>query len=425
MKNTTVIRLISKIKKLIKKSSLYFPLIYMRYLFYRFIIKKNIKNYSIAGGIKINNIYENTNFFGYYNLSPTNIKGDLLFLTVNKLRNKKEILSQKINIMVKENNGSIYKVSESLAWNWQQGCMQQWYPKGGGNIIFNDYDPNKDEYISKIVDKKGRVLCLYSKPIYTVDPDGRFALTLNFERICLLRPEYGYYCKKNRSILNDEEDGIWFVDLNEGKSHLIISLEQLKKIDKSSYMQDAFHKVIHLDISPDGKKVAFLHRWKFGNTRFMRLITSSVDGNNISVLYEGSMVSHYCWLDSKRIIAFCSYSRYEDAYFEINIDTGKVILMNELPRFDGHPSISPDGKWLITDSYPDLSRMAKLYLYNLDKKYLIELGRFLQPLKFIDESRVDLHPKWFLSGYEIGIESAHYGERSLFILDLRKIICKS
>ena len=42
----------------------------------------------------------------------------------------------------------------------------------------------------------------------------------------------------------------------------------------------------------------------------------------------------------------------------------------------GHPSISKNQKWMITDTYPDNSRMSKLILFKLVSNKSKELGKF-------------------------------------------------
>ena len=90
-----------------------------------------------------------------------------------------------------------------------------------------------------------------------------------------------------------------------------------------------------------------------------------------------------------------------------------------MPRADGHPSISPDGRWLVTDTYPDKSRMSKIHLYDMNKDKIIRLGKFHQPFKYKKEMRIDLHPKWSWDGKKIFFESGHNGRRQLYSIEYR------
>ncbi len=82
-------------------------------------------------------------FFGYYNISPSNSNGDILYLKVDQ-ENMRGSLYQPASIMLKTVNGTITKITETKAWNWQQGCMLQWLPRDNDLFIFNDYDVEND-----------------------------------------------------------------------------------------------------------------------------------------------------------------------------------------------------------------------------------------------------------------------------------------
>ena len=62
--------------------------------------------------------------------------------------------------------------------------------------IYNAYSTKEDAYFSKIVNLNNGTATRVCQPIYSVDPQGRFALTLDFSRLARLRPDYGYFNKK-------------------------------------------------------------------------------------------------------------------------------------------------------------------------------------------------------------------------------------
>ena len=108
-------------------------------------------------------------------------------------------------------------------------------------------------------------------------------------------------------------------------------------------------------------------------------------------------------------------------YFKFVDKTDKVNFFSEkFPTVDGHPSISPCGNWIITDTYPDKARFSSLFLYNINNDEIIKIGSFYQPLRYKKEIRIDLHPKWNPDGKSIFFESGHQGRRKLFILNFDK-----
>ncbi|MCA9248551.1 MAG: hypothetical protein KDA42_15605, partial [Planctomycetales bacterium] len=82
------------------------------------------------------------------------------------------------------------ELGEARAWNWQQGCMLQWLPGSNRRVIWNDREG--DHFVSRILDVRTRALRTIEQPIYSVSPDGKFAVAPDFRRIADVRPGYGY-----------------------------------------------------------------------------------------------------------------------------------------------------------------------------------------------------------------------------------------
>ena len=408
------------LKKKIQGTIFHKGYINTRYWLYRYVVDRLFLPYEYyqANPEDANSIdLGNTTFFGYYGLSPENNNNELIYCDLQKKCSEKPCGGLAIRCRNAVNNQTI--IASTTAWNWQQGCMLQWMPPNFENIIFNDYDEHNDRYISLIVDKNGDIVKKYPMPIYSISPKGDMALSLNFDRLAKMRPDYGYFQRKLEKLYPDDKDGIWHIDLLNGKTKLILSLDQLKHIDPTDTMVDAQHKVNHIDINPVGKRFMFLHRWIGPKGRFMRLITANCDGTELHILNGDQMTSHSCWLNEKEIISFCYIINQGTGYFKIIDRIGNAKLLSEkLPKNDGHPSVSSDGKWLITDTYPDRSRMSWLILFNLQNDAMIKLGRFYQPLRYMGEKRIDLHPKWSIDNQSIFFESGHSGTRRLYSLDI-------
>jgi len=405
MKNKIGVK-ISMIKYINKINVL---LIKIRYYIFRYIIEREYFNYRIAKMLDLKKIDDGTNFFGYYNLSPENKYGDITYLKKNNV--------DTVDLIV-ERDGIKHKVATSSAWNWQQGCMLQWYPKEENRIIYNDFDKTRNMYISKLLDRDGGLVEIYDMPINNVGFCDGYALTLNYERLALLRPDYGYFCKENR-LLSNVEDGIWRIDLKSKQIDLIITLEKLVNIKYTETMEGAIHKVNHIDINRSGERFMFLHRWISPMGRFTRLITSNLSGEEIYILNGDKMTSHSCWYGDDEIISFCFTEKYGNSYIRFHDgDKRYEMVSNKLPKQDGHPSVSKNREWMIYDTYPTLGRISTLNLYNFRRDTTYEIGKFYQPLEYIGQRRIDLHPKWNPDCTRVYFESGHSGERRLYSIDL-------
>jgi len=395
------------------------------YIIYRYFIRRYWSSYKTS--IKHNlfaPIDEGVCFFGYYDLSPINKNNEIIFCSIKEERVRGSLYAP-LQIKLIDSFHKVINVGLTKAWNWQQGCMLQWLPGQENLIIYNDYDDITDQYISKVVDTEGKLIRTYNIPINNVSKTGEYALSLNYDRLAKMRPDYGYFNRKNNELTADDNDGIWYLDLKNGKTELIVTLEQLKNLSPSDTMEGTLHKVNHIDINPSGTRFMFLHRWVGPKGRFMRLITANPNGTELYILNGNKMTSHSCWINDKDIISFCYVSARGNGYYRFIDQTSDISLVSEnLPKEDGHPSVGPNGRWMITDTYPDKARMSWLILYDLQNDCLFKIGRFYHPLKYKGETRIDLHPKWGVDGNTLFFESGHEGRRCLYSIDVSCIVNK-
>ncbi|MCX7986271.1 MAG: hypothetical protein N2662_04980 [Bacteroidales bacterium] len=354
-------------------------------------------------------------FFGYYDKSPENITGEYVIFHASKWpTNQLPHANLPIKIILQNLQTNDFFAFETSAYNWQQGSKLQWIDKY--RFIFNDFDPKHLNFVSKIVDaQSAQIAKVLPFPIY--DTYKETALSLNFSRLNLLRPDYGYRnIKLTNSQLNDDADGVFIGNMVSGEFELLYSLNMLKKIDYHPNMQKSLHKVNHIMFSPSGNKFIFLHRYLYKGRRYDRLMLGYIDGKTPKLLNRYSMVSHCFWIDDNTIVTFMEDSE-GDNYYTVDCNTGNIKPLKLPTNFaagDGHPHIF-DNK-LIFDTYPDKARMKLLYLLNLDTTQLSLLGEFFEPLQYHLQTRCDLHPRWNYLGNRIYIDSTHTGKRHLYAL---------
>lgn len=94
--------------------------------------------------------------------------------------------------------------------------------------------------------------------------------------------------------------------------------------------------------------------------------------------------------------------------FEI-IDDGVLDIYG-----DGHPSYSPDKRWIVTDTYPDKARTSFLIVFDPVKEKAIIPGEFPSPWKFYGANRCDLYPRWSPDGTKMSIDSVHEDFRNSY-----------
>ncbi len=367
-------------------------------------------------------------FFGYYDKSPWNKSGEFILSLETDLYSSQPQADDDAKVgVIKVADGKWVEIASTKAWNWQQGAMLQWYPEDCDRLlVFNDR--SKDSFIARIFDAISlKEIHRLSMPIYALDPKGRYALSLNFSRLHRTRPGYGYAGieDKWRDKLYPSDDGIYRIDLKTGECELIISIGQLYLTETEESMKNVEHWFNHIQIAPGGERLAFLHRWrKSGGEFWTRLITANPDGSNVRILAR-EIVSHYDWKDATHILAWAKVPEDKTGFFLFEDNTGSYRQIGEgkLTQ-DGHCSYSPSRDFILTDTYPDSRNLRILILYKEAINEKIDIARFYAPSELTGPVRCDLHPRWSRDGRYICIDSAHEGDRQMYLIDLEKMFLK-
>ena len=397
------------VKKAVKK-------LYQRLVF---MFSRSKSNYSC---IQVLREFEDSGetFFGYYDKSPLNKKSRyVLYHRTHYPTSRLPDPAHPVDIVIYDLAGSreLFHL-RSTAYNWQQGSRLHWLD--GDRFIFNDFEDG--DYVSRIGSVSSRGIdSIIGFPVY--DTCGNTALSLNFERLNLLRPDYGYRNKgkfTKEDLLKLENDGIFRVDLEKNKQELIISLGELAVYELNNLPVDTLHKVNHLMISPAADKFVFLHRYYVRGRKFDRLILAGMDGKLSGVLSDQQMISHYCWLDNEVLLAYMRQFETGDQYYLLNTGTRETRILNGsvLAKYgDGHPSIHSG--MMLFDTYPNRARMKELLIYDLESRELLKLGDFYESFRYYGETRCDLHPRWSADGRHIFLDSVHTGHRKLYMIELK------
>ena len=317
------------------------------------------------------------------------------------------------------------------AWCWQQGCMLQWRPapagERGDEIMWNDRQAGR--FVCHILNVRTSKKRTLAHPFYTVSPDGRTAVAPDFRRVNSMRPGYGYAGPADPYA--DEpapkDSGIFRIDLNTGRSNLIISIADIARLGKfPGNPKDAKHYFNHLLFNTDGSRFIFLHRWRspaqggFGT----RMLTARPDGTDICVVDDYGKTSHFIWRDKSHILAWARHPSHGNAFYLYEDCTSRVEVVGKgVMTVNGHCSYLPSNKWILNDTYPDKERKQNVYLYNVAAGQRVPLGHFYLPPQYKGEWRCDTHPRFSPDGRSVVIDSPHEGNgRQMYLIDISKIV---
>ena len=408
---------------------------------------------------------EGHHFFGYYNKSVWD-------------RSNRYALTNKVDVMVKDTQiddaleigfydlkdetNYFNKIGSTTTWNWQMGNQSQWLDgPNGPQVIFNIRGNNPaypyPEFSSRIVDVERAEFRDLPLPVYVTSQNGAYALTVDYKRLFITHETIGYQAENQYENMEaaPDDDGIYNMDIALGEYSLICSYNRLKEFHYVGSMEKAIHWVSHIEISPNSERVLFLHRWSErveDETCFLhRLITMNPDGSDMYLLecsdhplpqldenfdgnavntfdYEKSeyQISHPTWRNNRQIMVWgphngkIHYHLYEDKTNNVKVIGADVLTEN------GHMTYSPDGNWLLSDTYPDDKTNERiLFLYHMESGLRYDIGSFYADPDLGKINRCDLHPRWDNSGTKVCIDSVHENERQMYIIDVSKIVNKN
>ena len=365
-------------------------------------------------------------FFGYYDVSPFSDDNKRLLAMSGPIGNRPPRSNEflEVGYFDYEVSDEFHRVDETNTWCWQQGCRLRWDPAAPNTqIMYNKLVGGHYGAVIQNIQSR-EVVREFDFPIYDIDGLGRHALTLNFSRLGRLRPGYGYINLPDETAdsIAPPNDGVWVADLQDGRKELLFSLHDLATTDPESTMRNGSHYLNHISISPDGERFICFHLWESGEIHRNRLVIGRLDGSDIKLVPTDGAYSHYTWTSPTELLLTVFYDRNRSDYIRYDLKSDEVTPMHDaLLCVDGHPTWSPDGKTLLTDTYPDkYGEQALINYTEQDGGYV--LHRFRTPIHLSyrhgGEVRCDLHPRWDRTGRRICVDSASGGSRSLYVVEI-------
>lgn len=312
-------------------------------------------------------------------------------------------------------------LTQTRAWNFQQGCMAHWLGTSPDSlIIYNDYRDGK--FVSVILNvHTNKEVKTLPYPVSAVSPDGKEAVSINFSRLRITRTDYGYGGNGQDAKANvqfPEDDGLFLVNLETGEARLIVSIARVKEM-VPEIPEDGIEYFNHTLFSRGGSRVFWLAR-AIPN-RNTTSFSVNRDGTNLQRCFPDNWEgSHFDWLNDDELMITANYEgkQYAHVLFTVGKQNYKR-LGNGLLDYDGHGTFSPDGKWMVTDTYPSRGlREQKIYLMDMATEAVLPLGRFVEPEEFTGHWRCDIHCRWSPKGDMIGFNSTHTGSRQVYVIKL-------
>ena len=114
-------------------------------------------------------------------------------------------------------------------WNFQEAAMAHWLPGEKDTFVVNDMRDGK--FVAVVRNWKTGVERIIPYPVSAVSEDGTWAVGINYARLFITRPDYGYAGEgqdPKKGVVFPEDDGLFRIDLKTGEVKLIVSCAAVK-----------------------------------------------------------------------------------------------------------------------------------------------------------------------------------------------------
>jgi hypothetical protein len=317
------------------------------------------------------------------------------------------------------------KIGETAAWNWQQGARLQWRP-ASDEIVWNDRSDNGRSFVCRVYNFRTGKRRTLPRPIYDVSPDGRTALTHDFERMKHRGTDYVGIEDKYKDQVAPSQTGIWKMNMDTGNAELLVPLDKMAAI---AYPHG---------IPSSGCFYFFREGWNPSGTRFIAFVKDPVNdlfdaysiaanGTDIRYLYQNP--SHHSWRDDQHVLDFGEHAppgagSSVKGYFLFQDDgTGKANELLWATDHDGHNTYvpGPGHDWILSDTYA-IEGFQYLFLYHIPAQLFVPLAK-LRTTAGEGVYRVDLHPRLSIDGRMVSIDSTHEDlGHQMYVLDISRVI---
>jgi hypothetical protein len=343
---------------------------------------------------------------------------------------------------------SLAEVYSTTGWGFQLGANIQW-GRTDRFLYFNDKVDGEGACVR--LDLETGKSEFFSGPMYHLAPDESCIIGFPLDLINETQSGYGVAVdpKRRRELAPgaSETEGIWRTDLSTGKKEMLISLAQAYEIlpasDRRKFEKGTFF-FFHSKFNPQGTRISQVFRcllpgsrdeFGIGGTKRVNptLLVLNKDGTDLQVALPnevwGKGGHHPNWHPGGEQILMNLKLDYEELRLcSFKYDGSQFNILSESIQGSGHPSFHRNGRFIVTDVYPEESLASKskevpIRLIDLDtqtEKNICFVYTTGQPNANV--LRVDPHVVWSRDYSRVCFNAAPEGRRQIYIADLSELV---
>ena len=207
-------------------------------------------------------------FASYYGVNPWSADNRYVLVLETDVNGRLPEPGEEVSVGVvdtKEGDRFV-PVAKTICWNFQEGTMAHWIPGEPDTFVYNAMRDGR--FVAVIVNFRTGAERIIPWPVSAVSADGRKAISINYARMRLTRPDYGYAGDgqdAREGVTFPEDDGLFLVDLRTGEAKLIVSIASVR--DRVPAVKSIPEKpgaplsyFCHTVFSRDGSRVFWLSR---------------------------------------------------------------------------------------------------------------------------------------------------------------------
>ena len=292
-------------------------------------------------------------------------------------------------------------VTTTACWNFQEAAMAHWIDDD--TLLFNDVRNGK--FVTVIMNWKTKAERILPLPVSAVSEDRTWAVSINYARLSLTRPDYGYAGPgqdPREDVEWPEDDGLWVMDLKTGEHKLILSVAQGRSLMPAT----------KADPKKPGHPLAYYCH---------------------TIIQKDKAGSHFNWAPdgSPKLLVTAAWDGHikgewaRTAWSPVEFTVGEEEKVRRIGAgvldWDWHCIYSPDGKFMSGDTYWTANCERPWVLVRLADGMTMPMGAFFVPEPYRQTYwRCDLHARYRPDGKQIGFNSVHEGSRQVYLRDIKQ-----
>lgn len=395
--------------------------------------------------------YTNT----YYDVCPWSPSGRYLAVTRLPYQDQATVMGDTAEACIIDlEEQSIRPVYTTRSWGYQLGANLHW-----GNTdryIYTNDVLNEEHAVGVRIDLETGETLAFAGPQYDLDAERQTMIGPTLEYLNITQYAYGPPAPKadRKSFASlppgaAREEGLWETDANTRESRLLLSLaEAASHLSEPDFYRDGTFYFFHTKYSPDGEHIMLVLRYPFLPETGKRghnpsLLSCNRDGKSIQEVITRQQWDqgghHPTWHpDSHHIIMNLTPTWLgEDTlrFCQFTHGGNDFKILSDQFTGSGHPSITPDGRYLLSDAYPMETKFVTpegevpIRLIDLEAQeeqtictIFTDLGRKYDVSRFWGPSKLDAHPAWSRDYRQVCFNGAPQGYRQVLIADLSNVL---